>query len=65
MKPLNPETIFSDHPLSQAGLIVEQNPGGEWQAYETSWDWGDPIGYGSTPEEAVADLKEQLEDEIP
>lgn len=33
----------------------------DWQACLEDWDIGDKIGYGATEEEAIEDLKEQLE----
>lgn len=35
---------------------------GYWQATVGDYDLGDPIGSGETEEEAIADLKEQLQD---
>lgn len=32
----------------------------DWSAVEDSYDLGSPIGYGRTEEDAIADLKEQL-----
>lgn len=52
------ETVFSSRPT----YIVEPTPDGKWQAYETDYDMFDPIGYGATQDEAVADLLEQLEE---
>ena len=34
----------------------------DWSATLDSYDAGDPIGFGRTREEAVADLEEQLAD---
>jgi hypothetical protein len=34
----------------------------DWVATRDGYDLGDPIGYGRTEQEAVADLKSQLED---
>lgn len=34
----------------------------DWSATRDSYDAGDPIGWGRTREEAVADLEEQLAD---
>lgn len=34
----------------------------DWQAVQDGWDLGAPIGWGRTEAEAIADLKEQLED---
>jgi hypothetical protein len=31
----------------------------DWEAYRDEWDLRDPIGYGATEEEAIADLLEQ------
>lgn len=33
----------------------------DYEAYVDSWDLGDPLGYGSTQEEAVQHLLDQLE----
>jgi hypothetical protein len=35
----------------------------DWAATLDSYDAGDPIGFGRTREEAVADLEEQLADQ--
>ena len=32
----------------------------DWQATQDGYDEGDPVGYGSTESEAVADLQGQL-----
>jgi len=32
-----------------------------WQATLDNYDLGDPIGIGSTEEEAIADLKQEME----
>jgi len=34
----------------------------DYEAYVDSWDLGDPLGYGSTQEEAIKHLLEQLEE---
>ncbi len=34
----------------------------DWTATLDGYDAGDPIGYGATEAEAIADLKEQIED---
>jgi len=34
----------------------------DWCAMLDGYEPGDPIGYGSTEEEAIADLKRQLEE---
>ena len=34
----------------------------DWTALTEDYDLGSPIGYGRTEEEAIADLKEQLEE---
>ena len=36
--------------------------GANWQATRSSYDEGDPIGRGATPQEALADLLEQEEE---
>lgn len=37
----------------------------DWSAVTEDYEPGHPIGWGSTEAEAVADLKERLEDEQP
>lgn len=32
----------------------------DWEAVTDDYDGGDPIGFGRTEEEAIADLREQL-----
>jgi hypothetical protein len=34
----------------------------DWSAYLDGYEPGDPVGYGPTEQQAIADLKEQLED---
>lgn len=34
----------------------------DWEAISSNYDPGDPIGYGATEQEAIADLLEQMED---
>lgn len=34
----------------------------DWEAYQDGYEPGDPIGRGATEDEAVADLKQQLEE---
>lgn len=34
--------------------------GYDWRAYLQEWDIDDPIGFGATEAEAIADLQEQL-----
>lgn len=34
----------------------------DWSATEEDYEPGCPVGYGRTEEEAIADLREQLED---
>lgn len=34
----------------------------DWHAVTTDYDEGEPIGYGRTEAEAIADLREQLEE---
>lgn len=33
----------------------------DWSAVWTDYEPGDPIGYGATPEQALRDLREQVE----
>lgn len=33
----------------------------DWTAVSSDYDQGDPIGYGATEAEAIADLQERLE----
>lgn len=35
----------------------------DWSAVTDNYEGGDPIGYGSTEAEAIADLNEQLADQ--
>lgn len=37
----------------------------DWEAVTDSYEGGDPIGFGATEDEALRDLREQLEDETP
>jgi hypothetical protein len=34
----------------------------DWRAYLQEWDIDDPIGFGNTEAEALADLREQLDE---
>jgi hypothetical protein len=34
----------------------------DWEAYSSEWDLGDPTGFGSTEDAAIADLLTQLEE---
>lgn len=34
----------------------------DWSAVTDNYEGGDPIGYGATEQEAIADLQEQLND---
>jgi len=34
----------------------------DWSAVDADYEGGNPIGYGRTEQEAIADLKEQLDD---
>lgn len=33
----------------------------DWMAYAENWRVGDPIGHGATEQEAIDDLREELE----
>lgn len=35
----------------------------DWSAITVDYEPGDPVGHGATEAEAIADLKEQMEDE--
>ncbi len=35
----------------------------DWSAVTDSYDEGEPIGYGKTEQEAIEDLKQQLEEQ--
>ena len=37
----------------------------DWSAIRDYYDAGDPIGYGRTEQEAIDNLKEQEDEEIP
>lgn len=36
--------------------------GFDWEATLSGWDLGEPIGYGTSEEEAIEDLRSLLED---
>lgn len=55
---LNGETLFSRYD-------VQHNGRGQWSAREIDAEPGDPQGYGETMDEAIRDLLEQLQEEIP
>jgi hypothetical protein len=48
--------------MGERQIHVAKMPNGEWCAAFDEWDLGDPMGWGKTKEEAVADLEAQLED---
>ena len=37
----------------------------DWSAVTSNYEEGDPIGFGATEAEAIADLREQLEEQEP
>jgi hypothetical protein len=45
------------------GLTGAVHAGYAWSAIEAGYDKGDPVGYGATEQEAIADLNDQLEDQ--
>ena len=45
------ETNFDPKPIPNRNY--------DWEAYRKDWDLDEPIGYGSTKEEAIQSLKEQ------
>lgn len=36
----------------------------DWMAYAQNWKTGDPIGHGATEQEAIDDLREELESRV-
>jgi hypothetical protein len=48
-------TSFDVKPIPSRGF--------DWSATDGDYDLGDPIGWGATEQEAIADLRSQLDDE--
>lgn len=54
------------HPTIHTGLWRKPIPTDrfDWSAITDDYEPGDPIGFGATEAEAIADLEEQLEDRL-